>query len=52
MNGEQVKMDTNVTAKVVGIGYTKLKFTSGKMVTLFNIRYVPDLSKNLVSSDY
>ena len=36
-------------ARVLGVGTVILKFTSGKMVLLKNMQYVPSIKKNLVS---
>ena len=37
------------TSKVVGKGTVKLKFTSGKVITLKNVLHIPYIHKNLVS---
>lgn len=37
------------TSKVVGKGTVKLKFTSGKVITLKNVLHMPYIHKNLVS---
>ena len=37
------------TSKVEGKGNVILKFTSGKIITLTNVLYVPEIRKNLVS---
>ena len=42
-------MANSVVAKVEGIGKVLLKITSGKVVTLNRVSYVPELRKNLVS---
>ena len=42
-------MGNSSSTKVVGKGTVELKFTSGKMVTLIDVLYVPDIRKNLVS---
>ncbi|GJU07267.1 zinc finger, CCHC-type containing protein [Tanacetum coccineum] len=38
------------TALVHGLGCVDLKFSSGKIVSLFNVLHVPNIRKNLVSS--
>jgi len=43
-------MGNSSTAAVKGKGKVLLKFTSGKMLSLSNILFVPSLCKNLVSS--
>jgi hypothetical protein len=35
--------------KVVGVGMIKIKFHDGKIRRLTVVRYIPDLSKNLIS---
>ena len=42
-------MGNCVVAKVEGTGKVLLKITSGKVVTLNMVSYVPELRKNLVS---
>ena len=42
-------MGNAVVVPVKGIGSVELKFTSGKIVTLTNVFYVPEVRKNLVS---
>ena len=44
-------MENSTTALVLGIGNVKLKFTSGGILTLTNVFYVPKVRKNLVSGD-
>ena len=42
-------MKSSVVAKVEGTGKVLLKMTSGMVVTLNRVSYVPELKKNLVS---
>ena len=43
-------MGNSIIAHVLGIGNVGLKFTSGSILTLTNVFYVPEVRKNLVSS--
>ena len=38
-----------LSASVHGVGTVDLKFTSGKIMRLKNVHYVPSVNKNLVS---
>jgi hypothetical protein len=49
-DGSILHMGNESTALVHGRGCVDLKFSSGKIVSLFNILHVPDIRKNLVSS--
>ena len=49
-DGSILHMGNESTALVHGRGCVDLKFSSGKIVTLFNVIHVPDIRKNLVSS--
>ena len=42
-------MGNSSSASVRGVGTVVLKFTSGKIVRLKNVHYVPSVNKNLVS---
>ena len=42
-------MGNGSSASVRGVGTVDLKFTSGKIVRLKNVHYVPSVNKNLVS---
>ena len=44
-------MGTEGKFKVLGKGTIDVYFTSGKKVTLVNVLYVPEMSRNLVSGD-
>ena len=44
-----VLMGNGSSASVHGVGTVDLKFTSGKIVWLKNMHYVPSVNKNLVS---
>ncbi|PHT27500.1 hypothetical protein CQW23_32904 [Capsicum baccatum] len=46
---EMLYMANSVTAKVKGTGKFFLKMTSGKVLTLNNVLYVPKLRRNLIS---
>ncbi|PHT55139.1 hypothetical protein CQW23_03625 [Capsicum baccatum] len=46
---EMIYMANSATAKVEGTGKVGLKMTSGKVFTLNNVLYVPDLHRNLIS---
>ncbi|PWA92773.1 zinc finger, CCHC-type [Artemisia annua] len=49
-DGSILHMGNESTALVHGRGCVDLSFSSGKIVTLFNVIHVPDIRKNLVSS--
>ena len=49
-DGEKLFMGNATSSKVEGNGIVKMKFTSGKIVTLVDVLHVPDIRKNLVSS--
>ena len=49
-DGSILHMGNESTALVHGRGCVDLRFSSGKIVTLFNVIHVPDIRKNLVSS--
>lgn len=49
-DGSILHMGNESTALVHGKGCVDLKFSSGKIVSLFNVLHVPDVRKNLVSS--
>ncbi|GJZ13450.1 zinc finger, CCHC-type containing protein [Tanacetum coccineum] len=49
-NGSILHMGNKSTALVHGRGCVDLKFSSGKIVSLFNVLHVPNIRKNLVSS--
>jgi hypothetical protein len=46
----ELYMGNLTTTKVVGKGTVEFKFTSGKVVTLVDVFYAPEIRKNLVSS--
>jgi hypothetical protein len=48
-NGGTVMMGNDARCKVIGIGNIKVKMFDGVVRTLTNVRYVPDLKKNLIS---
>ena len=48
-DGEKLFMGYGTLSKVEGKGIVKMKFTSGKIVTLVDVLHVPDIRKNLVS---
>ncbi|PHT43507.1 hypothetical protein CQW23_17532 [Capsicum baccatum] len=45
---EMIYMANSATAKVEGIGKVCLKITSGKVLTLNNVLYVPELCRNFI----
>ncbi|PHT42887.1 hypothetical protein CQW23_16912 [Capsicum baccatum] len=45
---EMIYMANSATAKVEGTGKICLKMTSGKVLTLNNILYIPELRRNLI----
>nr|GEV83361.1 zinc finger, CCHC-type [Tanacetum cinerariifolium] len=49
-DGSILYMRNESTALVHGRGCVDLKFSSGKIVSLFNVLHVPNIRKNLVSS--
>ncbi|KAG8475541.1 hypothetical protein CXB51_032350 [Gossypium anomalum] len=44
-----VRMGNDSSSKVIGIGTVKIKMHDGTIKTLSDVRYVPDLRKNLIS---
>ncbi|KAK2978046.1 hypothetical protein RJ640_000707 [Escallonia rubra] len=48
-NGGTVLMGNDVVCKVMGIGTIKIKMFDGIVRTLGDVRYIPDLKKNLIS---
>ena len=48
-NGKKLYIGNSSSSRVEGKGTIKLKFTSGKVVTLKDVLRVPDIRKNLVS---
>ncbi|KAK9125656.1 hypothetical protein Scep_014502 [Stephania cephalantha] len=46
---EKLYMGNSSSSIVEGKGTVKMKFTSGKVITLLDVLYVPDIRKNLVS---
>ena len=46
-DGEEVKMGNGSRASVRGKGTVELNITSGKMLSLLNVLFVPDIRKNL-----
>ncbi|GJZ27067.1 copia protein [Tanacetum coccineum] len=49
-DGSILHMGNESIALVQGCGYVDLRFSSGKIVSLFNVLHVPNIRKNLVSS--
>ncbi|GKE51921.1 zinc finger, CCHC-type containing protein [Tanacetum coccineum] len=49
-DGSILHMGNESTNPVHGRGYVDLRFSSGKIVSLFNVLHVPNIRKNLVSS--
>ena len=48
-SGGSVILGNNSTAQVLGIGDVELKMTSGKVLLLKDVRYVPEVRRNLIS---
>ncbi|KAK2990113.1 hypothetical protein RJ640_002275 [Escallonia rubra] len=48
-NGGTVLMGNDVVCEVMGIGTIKIKMFDGIVRTLGDVRYIPDLKKNLIS---
>lgn len=48
-SGGTVLMGNNAACKVAGVGTIKIKMFDGIVRTLGNVRYIPDLKKNLIS---
>ena len=42
-------MGNNVTCKIVGVGSIQIKMFDGMVRTLFDVKHVPGLKKNLIS---
>ncbi|KAG8490008.1 hypothetical protein CXB51_015369 [Gossypium anomalum] len=49
VEGGVVRMGNNSSSKVIGIGTVKIKMHDKTIKTLSDVRYVPDLRKNLIS---
>ncbi|KAG8472618.1 hypothetical protein CXB51_034307 [Gossypium anomalum] len=49
VEGGVVRMGNDSSSKVIGIGIVKIKMHDGMIRTLSDVRYVPDLRKNLIS---
>ncbi|KAG8486050.1 hypothetical protein CXB51_019370 [Gossypium anomalum] len=49
IEGGVVRMGNDSSGKVIGIGTVKIKMHDGTIRTLSDVRYVPDLRKNLIS---
>ncbi|KAG8489926.1 hypothetical protein CXB51_015938 [Gossypium anomalum] len=49
VEGGVVRMGNDSSSKVIGIGTVKIKMHDGTIRTLSDVRYVPDLRKNLIS---
>jgi len=49
IDGECFYVENFMTVRVMGKGKILLKFTSGKLLSLSNVLYVPSLPTNLVS---
>ncbi|KAG8483273.1 hypothetical protein CXB51_022363 [Gossypium anomalum] len=49
VEGGVVRMGNDSSSKVIGIGTVKIKMHDGTIKTLSDVRYVPDLRKNLIS---
>ncbi|KAH1114083.1 hypothetical protein J1N35_007461 [Gossypium stocksii] len=49
IEGGVVSMGNDSSSKVIGIGIVKIRIHDGTIRTLSDVRYVPDLQKNLIS---
>ncbi|KAH1122081.1 hypothetical protein J1N35_005241 [Gossypium stocksii] len=49
VEGGVVRIGNDSSSKVIGIGTVKIRIHNGTIRTLSNVRYVPDLRKNLIS---
>ncbi|KAG8483965.1 hypothetical protein CXB51_023199 [Gossypium anomalum] len=49
VEGGVVRMGSDSSSKVIGIGTVKINMHDGTIKTLSDVRYVPDLRKNLIS---
>ncbi|KAG8500910.1 hypothetical protein CXB51_002999 [Gossypium anomalum] len=49
VEGEVVRMGNDSSSKVIGISTVKIRIHDGTIMTLSDVRYVPDLRKNLIS---
>ncbi|KAK5832860.1 hypothetical protein PVK06_016665 [Gossypium arboreum] len=49
VEGGVVRMGNDSSSKVIGIGTVKIRIHDGTIRTLSDVRYVPDLRKNLIS---
>ncbi|MFQ6627453.1 hypothetical protein Gotur_004840 [Gossypium turneri] len=49
VEGGVVRMENNSSNKVIGIGTVKIKMHDGTIKTLSDVRYVPELRKNIIS---
>ena len=49
VEGGVVRMGNDSSSKVIGIGAVKIRMHNGTSRTLSDVRYVPDLLKNLIS---
>ncbi|KAH9779137.1 Integrase catalytic domain-containing protein [Citrus sinensis] len=50
-DGEKVMMGNNAVCKVIGMGNVSLRLHDGTIWELREVRYVPDLKRNLISLD-
>ena len=48
-SNEQLFMGNTAMSKIEGKGKVVLKLTSGRELTLQNVKHVPDMRKNLIS---
>ena len=49
MSISSVMMGNNASCKIVGIGIVQIKMFDGVVRTLFNVRHVPHLKRNIIS---
>ena len=49
VDGGRALLGNNLTCKVAGIGSVSIKIYNGKVISLEQVRYVPELKRNLIS---
>ena len=49
VDGGRVLLGNNLTCKVAGIGSVSIKALDGKVISLEQFKYVPELKRNLIS---
>lgn len=49
IDGEKTVMANNMTCQIKGIGTIKIRMSDGVEITLTDVRYVPELKRNIIS---